>query len=255
MEYFLLEKRGCVGILTVNRPKALNALNTPLLEELHQFLTGDIHAEQIRALVLTGAGKAFMAGADIKEMISMDAAAHEAFCELGHAVTRALETLEMVTIAAVNGFAFGGGTELALACDFIYAATGAKLALPEVKLGLIPGFGGTQRLARAVGARRAKELIMTGQAVDADEAMRIGLVNKVVEPGALLDEAVATAELALANSFDAVLRAKRAVDDGMDMSLPDGLALERKLFIEGFATADRLAGLTAFVERREAEFE
>ncbi len=255
MEYFLFEKRGRVGILTVNRPEALNALCTPLLDELNRFLSDDIQAEQLRALIVTGAGKAFIAGADIKEMLALTAEENQAFCELGHAATGALEALEMLTIAAVNGFALGGGTEMALACDFIYAAAGAKFGLPEVTLGLIPGFGGTQRLARAVGGRQAKELIMTGRMIDAQEALAIGLVNKVVEPDALLDEAVATAELVLSNSFSAAMRAKRAVDQGIDLPLAKGLELERKAFVDGFGAKDRKEGLSSFVEKRKPDFE
>ncbi len=255
MEYFLLEKRGRVGILTVNRPKALNALCTPLLEELNRFLSDGIHAEKLRALIVTGAGKAFIAGADIKEMLAMTHEENQAFCELGHATTRALAALDMVTIAAMNGFALGGGLELALACDFIYAAAGAKLGLPEVTLGLIPGFGGTQRLARAVGARRAKEMIMTGQAVDAEKALRIGLVNKVVAPGALIDDTVAAAEGILVNSCSAVMRAKRVVDEGFDLPLSEALEFEQRNFAEGFAAKDRTEGLSAFIEKRPPRFE
>ncbi|KKL68762.1 hypothetical protein LCGC14_2121730 [marine sediment metagenome] len=183
MELISFEKRGQTGILKVNRPEALNALNRAVLEELQRFLSSGVSSENIRALIFTGEGKAFIAGADIKEMQALDGAGIGEFCELGQGVTNSLASLEMVTIAAVNGFALGGGLEMALACDFIYASTGAKLGQPEVTLGIIPGFGGTQRLSRAVGVRLAKELITTGRFLGAEEALRIGLVNKVVEAG------------------------------------------------------------------------
>ncbi|MBW8003539.1 MAG: 3-hydroxybutyryl-CoA dehydrogenase, partial [Planctomycetes bacterium] len=194
MKCLSFEKRERLGLLKINRPQALNALNRALLEELDRFLSTQITSENIRVLILTGEGKAFIAGADIKEMQSFNESQIREFCNLGHRVARRLETLEQVTIAAVNGYALGGGLEMALACDFIYAASNARLGQPEVSLGVIPGFGGTQRLSRAVGTRKAKEMISTGQLLDAEESLRFGLVNKVVEPDRLLDEAMGAAE-------------------------------------------------------------
>ncbi|MBI1925407.1 enoyl-CoA hydratase/isomerase family protein, partial [Candidatus Poribacteria bacterium] len=168
MNHLIFEKKEYVGILTISRPEVLNALNRSVLEELDSFLVAVVPREGIRALVVTGAGeKAFVAGADIKEMRMFDVPGILAFCELGQRVALRLETMDAVTIAAVNGYAFGGGLEIALACDFIYASRTAKLGLPEVTLGLIPGFGGTQRLARGVGTRRAKEIILSGQPITA----------------------------------------------------------------------------------------
>lgn len=255
MELISFEKKERVGLLRINRPKALNALNQALLEELEGFLSSGIKSEEVRALVVTGEGKAFIAGADIKEMLALDEAGVQAFCALGHKVTRLLETLQMVTIAAVNGFALGGGLELALACDFIYASNQAKLGQPEVTLGIIPGFGGTQRLSRAVGTRLAKELITTGRFLDAEEALRIGLVNKVVEPDKLLDEALDTAVKITQNSFSAVTKAKGAINAGADLPLEQALELEKKNFVNCFTTKDQAEGMAAFIEKRKPSFE
>ncbi len=202
MDYLSFEQQGDIGVLRINRPQAHNALNSKLLQELSQWLKQD---HSVKVLILTGQGeKAFIAGADIKEMASLDAAASQKFCALGQQVTLLLERASFVTIAAVNGFALGGGLEIALACDFIYAATSAKMGLPEVSLGLIPGFGGTQRLARAIGTRRAKELIMSGRKITADEALQMGLVNKVCHDHALIADCRHTAEGILKNSFASI---------------------------------------------------
>ncbi|KPK74554.1 MAG: hypothetical protein AMJ79_13780 [Phycisphaerae bacterium SM23_30] len=254
MELISFKKTGRIGILKFNRPRALNALNGALLEELEEFLCTGINAEPIRALVVTGEGKAFIAGADIKEMQSFDREGIRRFCELGHRITHLLENLPMITIAAVNGFALGGGLEIALACDFIYASRDAKLGLPEVSLGVIPGFGGTQRLPRAVGARLAKELITTGRSLDAEEGLRVGLVNKAVEPEKLLEEAINTAEKILQNSFSAVTRAKRSVHEGGGLLLEKALEVEREYFVDSFTTKDRAEGMAAFIEKRAPEF-
>jgi enoyl-CoA hydratase len=255
MEFIRFDKKDRVGLLKINRPKALNALNQALLGELDEFLSGGIQSEDVRALIVTGEGRAFIAGADIKGMQAFDAAGARAFCELGHKVADLFENLGMITIAAVNGFALGGGLEFALACDFIYASSDAKLGLPEVTLGVIPGFGGTQRLARAVGSRLAKELIATGRFVDPDEALRIGLVNKVVEPDKLLDEATATARKILKNSFAAVTRAKKSINQGAGLPLASALAIERDIFVDCFTTRDQAEGMAAFVEKRKPDFE
>ena len=255
MEMISFEKKGPVGILKFNRPKVLNALNRELLNELEGFLASEIKSEQVRVLIVTGEGKAFVAGADIKEMQAYDIAGAREFCEMGQRVTTLLETLEMVTIAAVNGFALGGGLEIALSCDFIYVSNKAKMGLPEVSLGVIPGFGGTQRLSRAVGTRMAKELITTGRVVDATEALRIGLVNAVTEPENLLEEALKTAQGILKNSYAAVCRAKHAVNDGACLSIKEALEVEQNYFVDCFTHKDQAEGMAAFVGKRAPDFE
>ncbi len=255
MKFLSFEKKERLGLLIINRPQALNALNKALLEEIDRFLSTQITSENIRVLILTGEGKAFIAGADIKEMQAFNESQIREFCNLGHRVARRLETLEQVTIAAVNGYALGGGLEMALACDFIYAANNARLGQPEVSLGVIPGFGGTQRLSRAVGTRKAKEMISTGLLLDAEESLRFGLVNKVVEPDRLLDEAMGAAEKIIQNSFSAVSRAKRVIGEGADLPLPEALELEKKNFVACFSTPDQSEGMAAFIEKRKPGFE
>ncbi len=255
MNHLIFEKKERVGILTISRPEVLNALNRSMLEELDSFLVAVVPREGIRALVVTGAGeKAFVAGADIKEMRMFDVPGILAFCELGQRVALRLETMDAVTIAAVNGYAFGGGLEIALACDFIYASRTAKLGLPEVTLGLIPGFGGTQRLVRAVGTRRAKEIILSGQPITADEAHAIGLVNRVVDGNELLDACLEVASQICRNAFGAVARAKRSINEGIDLPLAEGLELEKQAFVRAFDTEDRREGMAAFVEKRRPKF-
>lgn len=255
MNHLIFEKKEYVGILTISRPEVLNALNRSVLEELDSFLVDVVPRQEIRALVVTGAGeKAFVAGADIKEMRMFDVPSILAFCELGQRVALRLETMDAVTIAAVNGYAFGGGLEIALACDFIYATRTAKLGLPEVTLGLIPGFGGTQRLARAVGTRRAKEIILSGQPITADEAHAIGLVNRVVDGNGLLDACLEVASQICRNAFGAVVQAKRSINDGIDLPLAEGLELEKQAFVRAFDTEDRREGMAAFVEKRRPKF-
>ncbi len=255
MENISFARQERAGVLKFNRPQALNALNQALLEELDEFLSRQIKSEDIRALIVTGEGKAFVAGADIKAMQNFSTDEARAFCELGHRITNLLERQEMITIAAVNGFALGGGLEIALACDFIYASSQAKLGLPEVSLGVIPGFAGTVRLARAVGTRMAKELITSGRTVGAAEALRIGLVNRVVAPEKLLEEALKTAEEIMKNSYSAVIRAKRAVNEGAELILEKGLEVEKENFVDCFTTPDQAEGMAAFIEKREANFE
>lgn len=255
MNHLRFEKKERVGILTLHRPEALNALNRAVLEELDCFLADVLPREEIRVLVVTGAGeRAFSAGADIKEMRAFDRPGMLAFCDLGQRVALRLETLDAVTLAALNGSALGGGLELALACDFIYASPTAKLGLPEVTLGLIPGFGGTQRLTRAVGTRRAKEMILSGRLITADEAHAVGLVNRVVEGDRLLEACLDVASHICRNAFAAVMLAKRSIHDGVDRSLAEGLELEKQAFAAVFDTEDRAEGLAAFVEKRPPKF-
>lgn len=249
-EHLQLEMRDQIGILTINRPAALNALNETLLHDLLELLNTATEERKLRALILTGAGpKAFIAGADIKQMAAMDHLQMHRFCGLGQQVTLALEQAPFVTIAAVNGYALGGGLEMALACDFIYAAQGAKLGLPEVTLGIIPGFGGTQRLARAIGSRRAKEIMMTGQMLTADQALSLGVVNRVCSEGKLISESLETAQNILKNSAIAVAQIKRAVDGGYNMSLIEALELERNMCSVCFATPERLSHMEAFLKK------
>jgi enoyl-CoA hydratase len=256
MDTLTFEKEGQVGILRVNRPQQLNALNRQVLEELNDFLLNRIEKEGIRTLIFTGSGeKAFIAGADIKEMLALEPIEMVAFAELGQRVSLLLERAPCLTIAAVNGFALGGGLEMALACDFIYASQRAKMGLPEVTLGLIPGFGGTYRLARAVGTRRAKELITTGRFINAEQAEQWGLVNKVCDPDSLLDEVMSVAKEANRNSFYAVRQAKDAINHGAHLPPTEALELEKNMCAVCFSTADRLEGMTAFVEKREPVFQ
>lgn len=260
MEYLTFEKRERIGILKVNRPKALNALNSGVFREMHQFLTEEVEADQgrgegIRVLILTGEGdKAFVAGADIKEMSALNPVEMFTYLDLGQKVMNLLERSYLVTMAAVNGFALGGGLELALACDFIYASTKARLGIPEVTLGLVPGFGGMQRLERAVGSRKAKEMAFTGAFVKADEAKKIGLVNKVVEPDELLDECLKTANKILENGFFAVCEAKRAINCGSDLTLLEAVELGKQMCAFCLGTADGTEGVAAFMEKRKANF-
>ena len=255
MEYLLFETKGRVGILTINRPQAMNALNSGLLKELENFLFKGIQKENIQVLMVTGAGqKAFCAGDDVKEMQSLDRASVLSLCALAQRITVQLETMEVVTMAALNGYALGGGLEIALSCDLVYASRNASLGLPEVNLGLTPVLGGTRRLPRAVGICRAKDMIFSGTLIPAEDAFAIGLVNKVVEGDQLLDECLAKANQICQKSFVAVIQAKRAIHDGIDLTLSDALALEREAFAVAFATEDRAEGIAAFLEKRPPHF-
>ena len=255
MDFVRLAIEGAVALVTLDRPRALNALNTASLLELEQALRTVAQEPAVRALIVTGAGeKAFVAGADIAEMAGYGAAQGLAFAQLGHRVLAALEGLAVPTIAAVNGFALGGGCELALACDLIYASTNARLGLPEVSLGVIPGFGGTQRLTRLVGRARAKELIFTGEPVDAAKARELGLVLEVVPQAELLDHCRKVAAKIATRGPVAVAQAKRAIDQGADLSLGAGNELERQAFGVLFGTADQKEGMAAFLGKRPPAF-
>lgn len=248
MNHLIFEQFAQLGILTINRPSVLNSLNQSTLQELLAFVRSP--TLQIRALIITGAGpKAFVAGADIAEMQALTASQMLDFCKLGQHVTSALEQAPFLTLAAVNGYALGGGLELALGCDLIFAAGNAKLGLPEVSLGLIPGFGGTQRLTRSVGQRRAKDLILTGRTFTAQEGVEWGLVNKICEPEKLLDESKAYLNKILENPQTALLQAKYAIDYGQGMELSSALELERNMCAVCFSTPERLDRMTTFLER------
>ena len=255
MTNVLLEKKGHIAVATINRPKALNALNSQVLEDIDQLVEQVKADDEIRALVITGSGeKAFVAGADIGEMSTLTKAEGEAFGKKGNDVFRKLETLPIPTIAAVNGFALGGGCELALSCDIILASEKAKFGQPEVGLGITPGFSGTQRLPRRVGIAKAKELIFSGRMIEADEAKEIGLVNVVYAPEALMDGALEMAKSFAKNAPIAVKYAKACIDRGMQMDIDGGIACENELFAMCFATADQKEGMGAFLEKRTAAF-
>ena len=255
MTNVLLEKKGHIAVATINRPKALNALNSQVLEDIDQLVEQVKADDEIRALVITGSGeKAFVAGADIGEMSTLTKEGGTAFGKHGNDVFRAIEMLPIPTIAAVNGFALGGGCELALSCDIILASEKAKFGQPEVSLGITPGFSGTQRLPRRVGIAKAKELIFSGRMIKADEAEKIGLVNAVFAPEALMDGALEMAKSFTKNAPIAVKYAKACIDRGMQMDMDDGIAIENELFAMCFATADQKEGMGAFLEKRPARF-
>ncbi len=249
------EMHGRVGVWTLSRPDALNALDTATLEALCAAAAAAGANPDVRAVVLTGEGRAFAAGADISEMQGKSALDMERFSRLGHAACAALEALEVPTLAAVNGHALGGGCELALACDWIYASERARFGQPEVKLGLIPGFGGTSRLARRVGVAWAKELACGGEPIDAETAQRIGLVNRIYPLDELLPAALAAGASIAECGPLAVAAAKRVIQQGQGADVRVAHALEQAAFGGIAATADAAEGLAAFLEKREPKFE
>lgn len=249
------EVEGEIGILTIQRPKALNALNFDTMMEIEEVLDKVATDPTIRAVVITGDGeKAFIAGADIAYMQNMNAVEGCKWGELGQRVFQKIEDLPQPVVAAVNGFALGGGCELAMACDIRLASENAKFGQPEVSLGIIPGFGGTQRLPRIVGKGRAKELIYTGDMISAEEAYRIGLVNKVYPLAELLEKAKALANKIGKIAPVAIQAAKMSINRGMDIDLKSAMAFEAGYFGLTFATEDQKEGMTAFLEKRKAEF-
>jgi enoyl-CoA hydratase len=252
----VVERGGAIATVTVNRPQVLNALDDATIGELIDAF-GALRVDRaLRCVILTGAGeKAFVAGADIAAMAGLTAEQALAFAERGHQLGVDIEALPAPVIAAVNGFALGGGLELALACDFALASSNAKLGLPEVGLGIIPGFGGTQRLTRRIGIAAARELIYSGAVITAEEALRLGIVNAVTAPADLASAARTLAEKIAGRAPLAVAAAKQAIAQGADLPLGQALALERELFAGLFETADRREGMQAFLEKRSARFE
>ena len=254
MTNILLEKKGLYAVATINRPKALNALNSEVLSDLDELVRTVSADADIRALVITGSGeKAFVAGADIGEMSTLTPAEGEAFGKHGNDVFRKLETLPIPTIAAVNGFALGGGCELSMSCDIRLCADTAVFGQPEAGLGITPGFGGTQRLARLVSPGMAKQLIYTAKNIKADEAYRIGLVNAVYPLDELLPAAEKMAETIAKNAPIAVRACKKAINEGLEAKMDDAVVFEEKLFGSCFQTADQIEGMSAFLEKRKHE--
>jgi len=254
-ENIIYEQKDGIVTITFNRPKALNALNEALLAELSQALDEISANLDIRVLILTGAGdKSFVAGADINELATRNSLQAKFFARNGQNIIDKMQKMPIAVIAAVNGFALGGGAEIALACDFIYASENAKFGLPEINLGLIPGFGGTQRLPRLIGKNLAKELIFTGKMISAAEARQIGLVNNVLPSDALMEE-VGKVAAEIASKGQVSLRAaKQAINDGLNVDLATGCAIEINSFALCFASPDAKEGTTAFLEKRKADF-
>lgn len=254
LETIQIKKDGHITIITINRPEALNALNGQVLSDLEEAIGMIERDEDVRVLILTGEGRSFVAGADIGEQSVLDIEGGRNWGRRGSALFRRIELLQIPTIAAVNGFALGGGCEIALACDMIIASEKSKFGQPEVGLGITPGFSGTQRLARRVGIAKAKELIFTGDMIRADEADKIGLANKAVAPEALMDEAIELAKRIAKNAPVAVRYSKAAIVRGIDADIDNGIRIENELFAMCFATEDQKEGMNAFLEKRDAEF-
>src|SRR5512136_1161539 len=251
----LVSFEGEVGIVAVNRPRALNALNTETLNDIQAGIQEVKDHVEVKVLIVTGGGeKAFVAGADIEEMKGMNSIEALNFSRLGHLTMKMIQDFDRPVIAAVNGYALGGGTEIAIACDFVYASENARFGLPEVTLGIFPGFGGTQRLPRLIGKGRAKELIMTGKMVTAQEAYQMGIVNRVFPQASLMEETKKVALQIAANGAIGVRLAKMAVDTGFNMDLTEALTLESFAFSFGFTTEDQKEGMSAFVEKRKPNF-
>ena len=253
MEFITYEVEGQIGIITINRPKALNALNSTVLEELDKTLDA-VDQETVRCLILTGAGeKSFVAGADIGEMSTLTKAEGEAFGKKGNDVFRKLETFPIPVIAAVNGFALGGGCEISMSCDIRICSENAVFGQPEVGLGITPGFGGTQRLARIVGTGKAKEMIYGARNIKAEEAYRIGLVNNIYPAEELMPAAKKLASTIARNAPIAVRNCKRAINEGLQVDMDQAIVIEEKLFGDCFETHDQKEGMSAFLEKRKVE--
>ena len=253
MEYIVYEQKGAYAVITISREKALNALNSQVLDELDKTLDG-VNLDEVRCLILTGAGsKSFVAGADIGEMSTLTKAEGEAFGKKGNDVFRKLETFPIPVIAAVNGFALGGGCEISMSCDIRICSDNAVFGQPEVGLGITPGFGGTQRLARLVGPGMAKQMIYTARNIKADEALRIGLVNAVYTQEELMGAAEKMAAGIAKNAPIAVRNCKKAINDGLDADMDEAIVIEEKLFGDCLESYDQKEGMAAFLEKRKVE--
>lgn len=252
--YLKLSKEGKIAIITISRPKALNALNSDLLLELDKIIDLMENDNQVNVIILTGEGKSFVAGADIAQMKDLNFIEGKEFSKLGNKVFRKLELLQKPVIAAVNGFALGGGCELAMACDIRYASKKAKFGQPEVGLGITPGFGGTQRLSRLVGLGKAKELIYTAKVIKASEAKEINLVEEVFEPDELIDECIKLAKSISKNAQIAVNATKEAINRGFETDIQTGITIEADLFGLCFASLDQKEGMDAFLNKRNPNF-
>ena len=251
--FLKIERNDGITVMKISAPKSLNALNSTILKEIDDFV-GHLDATT-RVLIITGDGeKSFVAGADISEMAHLDEPQGYEFGRLGAQVFRRIETLPIPVIAAVNGFALGGGCELAMSCDIRIASSKAKFGQPEVGLGIIPGFSGTYRLPKLIGQGYAKEMIYTGKVIRSDEALRIGLVNAVYEPEELMDKAMEMAQMMLKNAPVAIRLAKQSINEGYDLDADGAIALENKLFGQCFATSDQKEGMDAFLNKRKANF-
>jgi enoyl-CoA hydratase len=254
-ENILFEKKGAIAYVTINRPKVLNALNMATMEELRTAFTAIKDDREVRVAIMTGSGeKAFIAGADIGELAKNDAVSAKEYTHRGQSVLDLIENLGKPVIACINGFALGGGCEIAMACTMRLASENARLGQPEVKLGIIPGYGGTQRLPRLVGKGIAMQLVLAGEMISAQEAHRIGLVNEVTTAAELIPRAEAIAQKIIANSPLAVQYAMEAVNKGMEMTLAEGLYLEAVLFAVACASEDKQEGTSAFLEKRPPQF-
>jgi len=257
MEYknIMVEKKDKIGVIKINRPKVLNALNIETIKEITQSI-GDLEQDQkIKVTILTGEGdKAFIAGADISTMVKMTAIEAKEFSELGHNMLNKIQKSRIIFIAAVNGYALGGGCETFMACDIVYAGKNAKIGQPEINLGIHPGFGGTQRLPRLIGRMKAIELLLTGRNLSADEAERIGLVNKVIEDEKLMEEVEKLANQIASKSSVQTSFIKELVNKGIDIDLNKANALEISYFSSSFSTYDQKEGMKAFLEKRKPIF-
>lgn len=253
-ENIIVEKEGPIATIRINRPTALNALNEQTLRDLMHAVT-DLETDQsISVAILTGEGKSFIAGADIKHMMDLTPLQAKIFAEYGHNLLNKIEASRIPFIAAVNGFALGGGCEVMMACDIAIASTKAKIGQPEINLGISPGFGGTQRLTRHIGRMRAKELLLTGDNISAEEAFNLGLVNRVVEPDVLMDTAMRLANKIASKSNIQVSFIKALVNKGADIDLATANYLEISYFSSSFSTHDQKEGMKAFIEKRKPEF-
>ena len=253
--YLNISTKEHICTVQINNPKALNALNTKIFHELNRALTTVENDKNIRVLIITGVEKSFVAGADISEMSNLNETEGKAFSELGSEVFRRIDLLHIPVIASVNGYALGGGCELAMSCDIRIASEKAKFAQPEVSLGIIPGFSGTQRLSRLVGTGKAKELIFTGEVINAAEAYRIGLINKITSPEMLEEETQKMAQMIASRAPLAVQYAKKAINRGVDTDIESGIAIEVELFARCFTTEDQKKGMQAFLKKEKIIFE